>query len=106
MKVLVTGANGFLGYYLCRDLLAKGHQVIATGRGPCRVPFEGQQQFVYEEMDFTNPFMVHDIFQKTKPDLVIHLGAMSRPDDCEMNQHEAWRVNVEATVSLLMNAAV
>lgn len=32
MKVLVTGANGFIGSYLCHFLLKKGHTVVAAAR--------------------------------------------------------------------------
>ena len=104
MKILITGANGFLGYYLTEQLLAKNFSVIATGKGICRLPFDGQQNFVYQEMDFTDPYSVHDVFEKAKPDIVIHAGAMSKPDECEQHQMMAYLVNVEATVQLLMNA--
>jgi nucleoside-diphosphate-sugar epimerase len=32
MRVLVTGAGGYIGIPLCRDLLAAGHQVVALDR--------------------------------------------------------------------------
>lgn len=102
--VLITGANGFLGYYLTDLLLKKGFTVLATGKGICRLPFESNPAFVYEQMDFTDPFTVHDIFEKYKPSIVIHAGAMSKPDDCELNQWECYVTNVEATLTLLANA--
>ncbi len=34
MKVLVTGANGFVGSALVEDLRARGHKVVATTRAP------------------------------------------------------------------------
>lgn len=34
MKVIVTGATGFIGGALCRDLLAVGHAVVALTRRP------------------------------------------------------------------------
>jgi dTDP-4-dehydrorhamnose reductase len=104
MKILITGANGFLGYYLTEKLLQKKYTVIATGKGSSRLPFEHHDNFIYNEMDFTDPFNVHDVFEKYKPDVVVHAGAISKVDDCELNQWEAYRVNTEATVTLLVNA--
>lgn len=104
MKILITGANGFLGYYLVEQLLQKGYEVVATGKGLCRLPFSDHSNFQFEEMDFTDPFSIHDVFEKTKPEVVVHAGAMSKPDECEMDQMKAYLVNVEGTVQLLINA--
>ena len=105
MKVLITGANGFLGYYLIQGLLAKDFEVIATGKGSCRLPFSQNNKFFYAEMDFTDPFAVHDVFEKYRPEIVVHGGAMTKPDECEVNQWQAYLVNVEGTVTTLLNAA-
>ncbi len=105
MKVLITGANGFLGHYLVGLLLQKGYEVIATGKGNNRLPFGNSEKFVYTEMDFTNPFAVNDIFDTYKPEVVVHAGAISKPDECELNQKEALRINTEGTVTMLSNAA-
>src|SRR5687768_12330271 len=104
MKVLVTGANGFLGQYLSGQLLDKGHDVLATGRGECRLPFKGGKQFHYIPMDFTDPFAVHDVFGEHKPEVVVHAGAMTKVDECEQQQWQTYLVNVEGTVTLLLNA--
>jgi dTDP-4-dehydrorhamnose reductase len=105
MEILITGANGFLGHYLIEHLLGKGHAIIATGRGESRLPFAGQNGFYYQSLDFTDPFAVHDIFQQYKPAVVIHAGAMTRVDDCEQRQWDSYLVNVEGTVTLLLNAS-
>jgi dTDP-4-dehydrorhamnose reductase len=105
MTILITGANGFLGYYLTKNLLQKNFEVIATGKGDCRLPFNGQKGFEYCEMDITDPFAVHDVFEKFKPSIVVHAGAMSKPDECEQDQWRAYTVNVEGTVIMLINAA-
>ncbi len=104
MRVLLTGANGFLGYYLVELLLQHGHDVIATGRGECKLPFQLHSSFHYVVMDFTDPYRVHDVFQHYQPEAVIHSGALTRVDDCEIHQWEAYVANVEGTRNLLANA--
>ena len=104
MLVLITGANGFLGHYLTPLLLRNGYNVIATGKGPCRLNHLDGQKFSYIQMDFTDPFAVHDVFENCKPDVVVHAGALSKPDECELDQWKAYTTNVEATVTLLNNA--
>ncbi len=105
MNVLITGANGFLGYYLIQQLLEKKFDVIATSKGECRLPYLADDHFRYEQMDITDPFSVHDVFEKYKPAVVVHGGAASKPDDCEKDQWQAYVVNVEGTVTNLLNAA-
>jgi dTDP-4-dehydrorhamnose reductase len=104
MRVLLTGANGFLGYYLAEILLQRGHDVIATGRGDCRLPFRDHASFHYVVMDFTDPYRVHDVFTHYQPEAVLHSGAMTRVDDCEVHQWDAYVANVEGTLTLLSNA--
>ncbi len=103
MRILITGANGFLGHYLTEQLLERKHEVIATGKGACRLPFT-QPNFTYISMDFTDPFAVHDAFEMYHPDVVVHAGAISKPDDCEKEQWQAYLTNVEGTVTMLTNA--
>jgi dTDP-4-dehydrorhamnose reductase len=104
MKILITGANGFLGHYLTKQLLDRSYTVIATGKGDCRLPYTTAENFHYAAMDFTNPYAVHDVFEKYMPDIVVHAGAMCKPDECEENQWQAYVTNVEGTLTMLANA--
>ena len=54
--ILITGSNGFLGQHLSLYLAAKGYQVIATGKGPCRIA--KQDTIQYESLDLTDPVAV------------------------------------------------
>ena len=102
---LLTGANGFIGSYLCERMAREGWPVLATGRGTCRLPVEKWPGVQYHELDFTDPYAVHDISAKFRPTAFIHCGAMGKPDECEENQWEAHRINVEGTINLALQAA-
>lgn len=41
MRVAVTGATGFIGSHVVARLSREGHQVVATGRNPSKVPALG-----------------------------------------------------------------
>jgi dTDP-4-dehydrorhamnose reductase len=105
MKILITGANGFLGYYLTRQLLEKEHEVIATGRGISHMPFHRQKGSLYAAMDFTDPSAVQNVFEKYQPDIIVHAGAMSKVDECEQNHELAYLTNTEGTANMLNHAA-
>ena len=104
-KVLITGANGFVGYYLVQQLLHKNYEIIATGKGPDKLPFS-DPKLNYLSLDFTDRQKVEEVFRHYKPDIVIHSGAISKPDECEQNQEMAFRINVSGTENLLEAAAL
>lgn len=104
MKILLTGANGFLGQYLCARLLSETHQVIATGKGQNRLPFQFGPNFTYVTLDFTDKDQVNEILDYHEPDIIIHAGAMTQADECELEPEKAYKVNVEGTRYLLAKA--
>ncbi|MBL0271187.1 MAG: SDR family oxidoreductase [Chitinophagaceae bacterium] len=105
MRVLITGANGFLGYSLSALLLKKGVAVIATGSGPCRLPFQENSLFRYIPMDITVPAAVHQQIKLAAADIIVHTAAMSKPDECELHPEKAYAVNVRGTAEVLEAAA-
>lgn len=104
MKLLVTGANGFLGYYLCELLLQQGHHVMATGRGVCRLPFFKWSNFYYSSMELTNDAEIRTVVRTYDPDHIIHAGAIGKPDECELNPSLASAINTMGTAYLLRAA--
>jgi uncharacterized protein len=54
MKILIVGGSGFVGQYLSRFFLERGHQVIATGMRP-RHTLGRTDRFAYISADTTLP---------------------------------------------------
>jgi dTDP-4-dehydrorhamnose reductase len=103
-KILITGANGFLGQFLVRDLWQKGYEVIATGKGENRLPFTYTERFTYDTLDIGKSASVHSVFDKHKPNLVIHAAAITQVDDAERNTELAEQINVQGTAEVLVDA--
>jgi dTDP-4-dehydrorhamnose reductase len=101
MTLLVTGIHGLVGQYLIRILEQWPGQVIVTGRGPCRIPAEWMHNIRYEQMDITDPDNIHVVFERVRPDAVIHAAAEAQPDTCELHREQADLVNTKATGFLL-----
>ncbi len=99
MKVLVTGANGLLGYKLIQLLSSKAEiTTIATARKkinglPERVQFYG--------LDVTDHDQTLDVLNKTKPDVVIHTAAMTQVDQCETERDLCWKANVTGVENVI-----
>lgn len=99
MKILITGANGFLGQHLTLYLAGKGYNVLACGREECRIP--STHLFHYYSLDLANEKDVHAMIVSAKPDIIIHAAAMSKPDECNNNKDACIKNNIEVTRFLL-----
>jgi dTDP-4-dehydrorhamnose reductase len=101
-RILITGANGLLGQKLVEQLVTEGKfEVIATGRGPCRLPGRG---FTYQVMDIEEEESVEGVISTLRPEVIIHGAAMTHVDECELNQSACYRANVLATRYLVASA--
>jgi dTDP-4-dehydrorhamnose reductase len=105
MKILITGANGLLGSFLINELIAHGHDIIATGKGESRLSSShGSGKMVYLSLDITDAVAVDEVIQGTLPEVIIHAAALTQADYCEMHQAECWNVNVTATRFIIESA--
>ncbi len=102
MKVLITGANGFLGQHLSMYMQNKAYSVIAVSRGIKRIP---NADIVYHSVELTDQQAVSSLINLVQPDVIIHTAAMSKPDECHLNREACTLHNVTATEWLLEAAA-
>ena len=97
MRILVTGANGLLGGFLVPELASHGHEVLATGLGPCRLAQSDDKSHRYQTLDITDATSVFETFAAFSPEAVVHAAALTQADDCENDPIRCWTVNVTAT---------
>ncbi len=93
MRVAVTGANGLLGGEAVLQLAGR-HEVLALGRGPCRLP---PGPFVWRDADLGDGESVEAALREFGAQAVLHAGAATDVDACERDPELAWRVNVDGT---------
>ncbi len=91
MKFLVTGSAGLVGSQVAKDLITQDHQVYSCYNDA--IP----QSAIPTKLDLTNQNDIKNTIQKIQPDLVIHLGAMTGVDLCEVEQNLAMNINAKAT---------
>ena len=53
------------------------------------------------ELDITNSKQVEECIYECKPDIIIHLAAMTHVDNCELEPEIAQKINVEGTENVL-----
>jgi dTDP-4-dehydrorhamnose reductase len=100
VRILVTGASGLLGLNLCLEKV-KEYEIfgIVNQTQLANVPFTLIRQ------DLTNNNELSEIFNQTKPELVINCAAMANVDQCEKHPNQAVKINSEVPGYLAKNCA-
>jgi UDP-glucuronate 4-epimerase len=111
LKVLVTGAAGFIGSHLCERLLEDGQQVWgldnfdpfyapAIKRGNVR-GLLGHSHMRLIEGDIRDGVLLDGLFSDVEFDVVIHLAARPGVRPSIEEPEECFDVNVQGTLTLL-----
>lgn len=83
-KILLTGGKGFFCSRLA-DYYKNQYDFIIAGK---------------EELDITDKEAVYRMTERTKPDIIVHAGAVAVTDFCNKNPEIAHKINVDAAVTI------
>lgn len=98
-KVLVTGASGLIGKQVISDLVNENFDVYSCYH--IEKPASGTKVL----LDLSKQDQIIDVVKSIRPDVVIHLAAITDVDMCEIQRELARLVNVDATKVLATESA-
>ncbi len=99
IKFLVTGSTGLVGRQVVKDLVEKNHEVYSCYHQ------EKPDTGIPVHLDLADYELLTKILQKTKPDVILHLGAMTNVDLCESQPELAMKINSKSTEILVKESA-
>ncbi|MBP2648132.1 MAG: epimerase, partial [Gemmatimonadetes bacterium] len=103
MRVLVTGAGGFVGRTLCQELLRQGHEVLGALRTAevvdeaLRASLAGVRWIGFELGSAVSIEAALD----HAPDAVVHLAAVASGAEARRDPLTAWATNAMGTCALV-----
>lgn len=106
MRVLVTGASGFVGPYLLQRLRADGHEVVATSSDGLPPPaWESDAGVVWRRLDVRDGASIEATLGDVQPEAIVHLAAVSSVARSWTDPEGTWDVNASGTHRLARWAA-
>jgi GDP-4-dehydro-6-deoxy-D-mannose reductase len=99
MRVLVTGANGFVGPHLVQSLRSRcpaATEILLTARQPREDAVLGPMA----QLDVTDRDAVTATIARFRCSHVVHLAGLAAITAANANPQAAWRVHVEGTLNI------
>ncbi len=94
-KLLITGASGNLGYWICR--LAMKSWAVTGVHWQHDLKMDGVRS---AQADLTDAEAVDHLLNAIEPQAIIHAAADSQPARCETHPEATRRVNVDVPKKL------
>jgi len=105
-KVLVTGATGFKGSWLCSWLLLMGAKVYGSGYSPNQnknlfYKLKLQKKIKLGIFDIRDQKKLEKFITKSKPEIIFHLAAQPLIIESYLKPHSTIDINIKGTLNIL-----
>ena len=95
-KVVITGANGFIGRALTEYMVVKGYSVMGWD-----ISESTEHDNMYRRVDMASMPEIEDALAEYKPDIIIHCAGSANVSDSVANPDRDFGLNVGITHNLL-----
>ena len=96
ISVVVFGGNGFIGSFVCQELIQRNYKVYVADLDDSNLP-EGIQ---FLKCDITKQQEIDNVF-KSKPDFVFNFAGKSELDQAIKTPYQTFELNVLANIYIL-----
>ena len=104
MRFLVTGAAGFVGHHLTRQLISGGHQVTGLVHPEDPAAKSLALGVSVTPVDILDDGAVFQVIRDVAPEAIVHLAAFSNPEGSLTKATETLMTNIIGTQNLLAAA--
>ena len=111
MKILVTGAAGFIGFYVAKLLLHRGDEIIGLDnlndyydvalKQARLAQLQSHSGFTFKKIDIVDKDALNDLFRVYKPSRVVHLAAQAGVRYSLINPEAVAQSNILGFVNIL-----
>lgn len=92
-RVLITGGNGFIGRYLCKELQTRGKEILVISKS-----FDEPFCYPHRQISLDNKEGLIEVLKQFHPDAIMHLAAIALVTHKDVS--EIYNVNVCGTENL------
>jgi UDP-glucose 4-epimerase len=104
-RIVVTGGAGFIGSYVCEELLRRKHEVVAidTSSGAKVDHLRSNPRFHFIQSSIADAQCLDEELQKAS--MVFHLAAIADPKQYVLNPLSVLNINLRCSIELFRLAA-